>query len=161
MRISASVLALILVVGVGLSCKLAERLTSDKNIINVSELWSDVPPYPGATKTNMELPMPARIGLRLVMEGQMNYIGFSTDKSINEVRDFYSRVRMQEAGWAQGQKECSGHPDDKNNPSLICVFVREKNDTHNDLLAIVAMKTDQLPQTNIFYVRMDVQKDKK
>ena len=161
MRISASILALVLIVGVGLSCKLAERLTSNKNISSVNELWSDVPPYPGATKTNLELPMPARIGLRLVMDGQMNYIGFSTDKSVVEVRDYYSRTRMLEAGWAQGQKDCTGNPDDKKNPSAICVFAREKNDTHSDVLAIVAMKNDKLPETNIFYVRMDLPKDKK
>ena len=57
MRVTGSLLALALVLGVGISCKLAERLGGDKNTGTVSTLWSDVPPFEGATKADLEIPL--------------------------------------------------------------------------------------------------------
>ena len=69
MRIPASILALTLIFGVALSCKLGERLAGDKNAGTVSTLWSDVPPFQGATKSDLEIPLGARLFIRGVIEG--------------------------------------------------------------------------------------------
>src|SRR5262245_43289521 len=65
MKVSASVLALTLIVGVAISCKLGERLAGDKNAGTVSALWPDVPPFSGATKADLEIPL----GVRLLIRG--------------------------------------------------------------------------------------------
>jgi hypothetical protein len=43
MRTSASLLALVLLLGVGLSCKLSERLMGDKNAATVFIVWMLLP----------------------------------------------------------------------------------------------------------------------
>ena len=52
MRLSASLLALVLLLAVALSCNLAERLGGNDESVMVTSLWPDVPPFPGATKTD-------------------------------------------------------------------------------------------------------------
>ena len=81
MRIPASILALALILGVALSCKLGERLAGDKNAGTVSTLWADVPPFAGATKADLEIPLGARLFIRGVMQGKVNFISFKTNKT--------------------------------------------------------------------------------
>jgi hypothetical protein len=47
MKTSTSILALILVIGVALSCKFAENLAGGGKAGTVSTLWPDVPPPRG------------------------------------------------------------------------------------------------------------------
>ncbi len=88
MKTSASLLALVLVLGVAISCKLSERLAGDKNAGTVSELWPDVPPFQGATKAEVEIPLGVRLLIRGMTQGKVNFISFRTDKSAQEVKDF-------------------------------------------------------------------------
>src|ERR1051325_799900 len=109
MRAPASLLALILILGVAVSCKLGERLAGDKNSGTVSALWPDVPPFAGATKADLEIPLGARLMIRGMMQGKINFISFRTDKPAQEVKDFYSNDRMKTAGWSPNNKEgCIG-----------------------------------------------------
>ena len=85
MRVTGSLLALALVLGVGISCKLAERLGGDKNAGTVSTLWSDVPPFEGATKADLEIPLGARLIIRAFSQGAVNFISFRTSKTAQEV----------------------------------------------------------------------------
>src|SRR2546422_6640893 len=94
MKLSTSILALILILGVAVSCRLADRLTGDKNAGTVSSLWSDVPPFAGATKSGMQIPLGARLAIRAAMQGKINFISFTTDKSAQDVQNFYSNDRM-------------------------------------------------------------------
>src|SRR5919206_4373715 len=98
MRVSTSILALTLILGVALSCKLGERLAGDKNAGTVSALWPDVPPFAGATKADLEIPLGARLFIRGMMRGKVNFISFRTNKTAQEVKDFYSNERMKQAG---------------------------------------------------------------
>src|SRR5678815_1965530 len=104
MRIPASILALTLILGVALSCKLGERLAGDKNAGTVSTLWADVPPFQGATKSDLEIPLGARLFIRTMMQGKVNFISFRTDRPAQEVKDYYSRERMKAAGWTTDEK---------------------------------------------------------
>ena len=87
MRVTGSILALALVLGVGVSCKLAERLGGDKNSGTVSTLWPDVPPFAGAKKAELSIPLGARIMIRAAMQGKVNFIAFTTEKSAQEEQD--------------------------------------------------------------------------
>src|ERR1043165_3907129 len=98
MRVTGSILALALVLGVGLSCKLAERLGGDKNAGTVSTLWPHVPPFEGAIKAARESPLGARLIIRAMSQGAVNFISFRTSKTAQEVKDFYTNDRMKNAG---------------------------------------------------------------
>jgi hypothetical protein len=159
MKTSASLLALFLVLGVAISCKLAERLGGDKNAGTVSELWPDVPPFQGATKTDIEIPLGMRLLIRGMTQGKVNFISFRTDKTAQEVKDFYSNDRMKVAGWAANDKGCTGDMEDKKNHGALCLFSR-KDGGKEEGLAIVVAQDEKLPETNIFYARIDTTKTK-
>ena len=159
MRTSASLLALVLVFGVAISCKLAERLGGDKNSGTVSELWPDVPPFQGATKAEIEIPLGVRLLIRGMSQGKVNFISFRTDKPAQEVKDFYSNDRMKAAGWAANDKGCTGDMEDKKNHGAICFFSR-KDTGKEEGLAIIIAQDEKLPETNIFYARIDTTQKK-
>lgn len=160
MRTSASLLALILLFGVAVSCKLSERLMGDKNAGTVSSLWPDVPAFAGATKTDMEIPLGARLLIRTMFQGKINFISFRTDKPAQEVKDFYSKERMKVAGWIANEKGCTGDTEDTKNHGAVCLY--EKKDAGKDEgLAIIVAQDEKLPDTNIFYARIDLTEEKK
>lgn len=155
MKLSTSILALMLLFAVGVSCRLAERLTGDNKSGTVSSLWPDVPPLEGATKSDLELPLGARLALRAMMRGKINFISFKTNKTTQDVKDFYSNDRMKNAGWTPNEKGCVGDTEDKENHGAICLY-QKKEGAKNDGLAIVVAEDPQRKETNIFYARFDM-----
>jgi hypothetical protein len=154
MRASASLLGLTLILGVAISCKLSERFAGDKNAGTVSELWADVPPFPGATKIEAEIPLGVRLLMRGMIQGKVNFISFRSDKSPEEVRDFYSNERMKAAGWAPTDKGCSSDADDEKHYGVICLFSRNTAGKE-ERLAILVAQDEEAPETNLFYARID------
>ena len=154
MKASASLLALILIFGVAISCKLSERLAGDKNAGTVSALWPDVPPFQGATKAEIEIPLGMRLLIRGMTQGKVNFISFRTDKPAQEVKDFYSVDRMKAAGWNANDKGCTGDTEDTTNHGALCLFSK-KNNGKDEALAIIVAQDEKLPDTNIFYARVD------
>jgi hypothetical protein len=160
MRTSASLLALVLIFSVVVSCKLSERLMGDKNAGTVSTLWPDVPPFAGATKSDVQIPLGARLLIRTMSQGKVNFISFRTDKTAQEVKDFYSKDRMKAAGWVADEKSCNGDMEDTKNHGAVCLY--EKKDAGKDEgLAIVVAQDEKQPETNIFYARIDLTTAKK
>ena len=157
MRASASLLALALVFGVAISCKLSERLAGDKNAGTVTELWPDVPPFQGATKAEVEIPLGVRLLIRGMSQGKVNFISFRTDKPAQEVKDFYSNDRMKNAGWSANDKGCTGDTEDGKDHGAMCLFSR-KDGGKEEGLAIIVAQDEKLPETNIFYARVDMSK---
>ena len=159
MRASASLLALALIFGVAISCKLSERLAGDKNAGTVSQLWPDVPPFQGATKADLEIPLGVRLLLRGMTQGKVNFISFRTDKTAQEVKDFYSIDRMKAAGWIANDQGCTGDTEDTKNRGAVCLFSR-KDGGKEEGLAIFVAQDEKLPETNIFYARIDTTQTK-
>ena len=159
MRTSASLLALVLVFGVAISCKLSERLGGDKNAGTVSELRPDVPPLQGATKAEVEIPLGVRLLIRGMSQGKVNFISYRTNKSAQEVKDFYSNDRMKAAGWSANDKGCTGDMEDKNNHGAMCMFSR-RDAGKEEALAIIVAQDEKLPETNIVYARIDTTQKK-
>jgi hypothetical protein len=154
MKASASLLALILIFGLAISCKLSEKLAGDKNAGTVSALWPDVPPFQGATKAEIEIPLGMRLLIRGMTQGKVNFISFRTDKSAQEVKDFYSVDRMKAVGWIANDKGCTGDTEDTTNHGAMCLFSK-KNNGKDEALAIIVAQDEKLPDTNIFYARVD------
>ena len=129
MRISASVLALTLILGVALSCKLGERLAGDKNAGTVSALWPYVPPFQGATKADLEIPLGARLFIRGMMQGEsmMQAAGMGGEqqgqgqggsRELNRALDT-GTSRMNMTGPARGERVVSEEPSGESVPHTV------------------------------------------
>jgi hypothetical protein len=154
-KAATPILALVIVLAVGISCRLAERLTGDPRAGTVSSLWPDVPPLAGATKADLEIPLGARLAIRAMMQGKINFIAFTTDQSAQEVKAFYSNDRMKAAGWMPSDKGCIGDTEDKESHGAVCLFKR-KDGTKEEGLAIVLAQDEKTKKTEIFYARIDL-----
>jgi len=152
MKASASILTLALILGVALSCRLSEKIISDDNSVMVAELWPDVPPFPGATKTDLKLPLPARLLTRTFMKGKASFITFQTDKSAQEVKDFYSGDGMKAAGWTPNDETCFRDTKDMQTGGALCTFWKRGQKEE----AMGIMVQSESSKTSIFYFRMDM-----
>ena len=88
----------------------------------------------------------------------MNFISFRTDKTAQEVKDFYSPERMKTTGWIANDKGCVGDTEDTKNHGAFCVFSK-KDGQKEDGLAIVIAQGETGKSTNIFYARFDLSKE--
>jgi hypothetical protein len=134
---------------------MVETLTGNSSAGTVSNLWPDVPPFAGATKADLEIPLGARLAIRAAMQGKINFIAFTTDKSAQDVQNFYLNERMKAAGWIPNEKGCIGDSEDKQSQGAICLFTRKDGDKQEGL-AIVMAQDEKSKQTEIFYARIDL-----
>jgi hypothetical protein len=156
MRSSTSLLALFLILAVAISCRLVENLAGGPKAGTVSSLWPDVPPLAGAAKADLEIPLGARLMIRAMMQGKINFIAFTTDQSAPDVQAFYSNDRMKAAGWTPSDKGCIGDTDeDKDNHGAVCLYKR-KDGNKEEGLAIILAQDEKTKKTEIFYARIDL-----
>jgi hypothetical protein len=94
--------------------------------------------------------------IRGMMQGKVNFISFRTDKTAQEVKDFYSNDRMKAAAWTRNDKGCIGDTEDSKNHGAICLFSRKDGGKEEGSRSVVA-QDEKLPETNIFYARVDTQ----
>ena len=154
-RKSTAIFALFLLLGAALSCRMVESLTGNEKGGTVNSLWPDVPPFAGATKADLAIPLGARLALRAAMQGKINFIAFTTSRSAQEVKDFYSPALMKSAGWTPSDKGCIGDAEDQKNQGALCFFQRQDADKKEGLAIIVA-EDQKTKQTDIFYARIDL-----
>lgn len=155
MRKLQSFLVLILLVSVVLSCKMAESLTGSPKAGTVSSLWPDVPAFAGATKADLEIPLGPRLAIRAMMQGKIDFIAFTTPKSAEEVKNFYTNDRMKAAGWTPNDKGCIGDSEDEKSQGAVCLYGR-KDGNKDEGLAIIVAQDEKTKQTQIFYARIDL-----
>jgi hypothetical protein len=154
-RKSTAIFALLLLFGVVVSCRMVESLTGGEKAGTVSSLWPDVPPFTGATKADLSIPLGARLVLRAAMQGKINFIAFTTTRSAQEVKDFYTADLMKDAGWTASDKGCIGDTEDEKNEGAVCLFQRREG-AKKEGLAIIVAEDKKTKLTNIFYARIDM-----
>ena len=154
MRITNTILVGLLLVMVG-SCRMVENLTGNGKAGTVNALWSDVPPVSGATKTDLALPLGARMMIRAAMQGKVSFIAFTTEKSAQEVQDFYTKERMKSAGWVASDRGCICDTEDQKSQGGVCLFNRQDG-KKKEGLAIILAQDEKSKQTDIFYARIDL-----
>ena len=155
LRKSTAIFALFLLLSVVVSCRMVDSLTGGEKAGTVSNLWPDVPPFEGATTTDLQLPLVWRLALRAAMQGKVSFIAFHTSKSAQDVKDFYTADRMKAAGWTPNEKGCTGDTEDKKNEGAVCFFQRKDGDKQEGLAIIVA-ESEKEKKTDIFYARFDM-----
>jgi hypothetical protein len=134
---------------------MVESLTGGKNAGTVSSLWPDVPPFEGAKKADMQIPLGARLALRAMMQGKINFIAFTTDKSAQNVQNFYTNDRMKAAGWTPSEKGCVGDTEGEKSQGAVCFYQRKDKSTQEGL-AIILAQDEKTKETDIFYARIDM-----
>jgi hypothetical protein len=152
---SPAILAFLLLLSAVISCRMVESLSGGEKGGTVSTLWPDVPPFEGATKADLQIPLGPRLILRAATQGKVNFIAFTTTKKSQEVKDFYSADRMKTAGWTPHEKGCIGDSEDQKSQGAICFFQKKDGDKQ-ELLAIIVAENEKSKQTDIFYARIDV-----
>jgi hypothetical protein len=155
MKRKNAVLVCLLVLSFGLSCRLVESLSGNESAGTVENLWADVPAIDDATKSDLAIPLGARLLIRTMMQGKVNFIAFTTSRSAQEVRDFYNRERMLTSGWKAGDTGCIGDNEEKSSQGVVCFFNRKDN-FREEGLAIIVAQDEKTNQTDIFYVRIDM-----
>lgn len=136
------------------SCRMADVLVGNERAGTVDQLWPDIPPVAGARKADLAIPLAARLIIRTLTAGRMNFIAFTTDRTAQEVKDFYSKERMKAAGWVAGEQGCVGDTDSGASQGAVCFFIRP-NDLRENALAIVVAEDAERGETHIFYARFD------
>ncbi len=140
------------------ACGMVNSLLGGKSAGTVNELWADVPRMDGLTKTEMEMPLAARLALQAVMQGRMNFIAYTTDATPQSVLDFYTVERMTGQGWAsQDGTGCFGDAETAAE-GTVCVFTKNV-DGKNEILGIVAAKDVETNKTAIFFARVQTSAD--
>jgi hypothetical protein len=134
---------------------MAENLSGSPKAGTVSALWSDVPAFAGAQKADLEIPLGARLAMQAMMQGKLNFIAFTTDKSAEDVKAFYSKDRMKAVGWIPNEKGCLGDTQDEKSQGAICLFGK-KDGVKDEGLAIIVAEDDKTKKTEIFYARIDL-----
>lgn len=149
----------------------ANKLVSSGDDLKVvSQLWSDVPKMDGLTPSQMEMPLPVKLVMRTVLgnlgrlnkegedrtTGNIDWIVFTTAKTPDEVRNFYTNVRMAAQGWETGkQEQClSGSEQGMAQVGVLCVYQKHAGNKETGL-AIIAVSDEQTRQTNVFFLRIE------
>ena len=155
MRITNTILICLLIANVCGSCRMIDTLTGNSKAGTVDALWPDVPPIAGATKTDLALPLGARMMIRAAMQGKVSFIAFTTEKSAQEVQDFYTKERMKSSGWIASEQGCVGDTEDQKSQGAVCFFNRQDG-KQKEGLAIILAQDEKSKQTDIFYARIDL-----
>jgi hypothetical protein len=150
-----SLLVLTVMILFVMSCRMAESLTGSSKAGTVTNLWADVPPLEGAQKADLEIPLGPRLALRAMMQGKVNFIAFTVDKSAEQVKQFYSNERMKAAGWTPSDKGCIGDTENEKSQGAICLYGR-KDGGKDEGLAIIVAENEKTRKTEIFYARIDL-----
>lgn len=150
-----AVLICLLFLSFCLSCRMVETLTGNESAGTVDNLWTDVPAFDGAAKADLAIPLGTRLLIRTMMQGKVNFIAFTTNRSAQEVQDFYNNDRMHTAGWKVSETGCIGDSENNASQGVVCFFNR-KDGSKEEGLAIIVAQDEKTNQTDIFYARFDV-----
>lgn len=137
-----------------MACSFVSGLIGGGAAGTVNDLWPDVPPFAGATKANLQLPLPAQIGLNAVLQGKFNFIAYTSKAQPADIANFYSKQKMQSGGWGSDSPGCSLSTSDGANNGAVCVFTKQQG-SKNIALAIFVAKEDATKDSQIFYARVE------
>lgn len=153
-----------------LSCGLVEKFTGGGQKMNeVSQLWTDVPPMNGMTRSEVEMPMGTKLILRTVIgnlgllnkngesraTGDIDWTSFSGDQTPADIRAFYNNERMASFGnWDKNKSTACVDGKDKGLDGAFCVFQKHVEKRQVGLV-IFAVQDEKTKMTNVYYLRIE------
>lgn len=168
MKLKIALLSALVVLAFAASgCGLVGTVTG-KNSGTVTDLWSDVPPYSGATKTSLDIPLPVNLMIQGFMQAansdssndthldKFDFIAYNTSDSPQTIANFYTADKMKAAGWDQEDTGgCTSSTDSSSAQVGFCAFGKKEGANKMTVLLIVPVQDDQTKKTQIFYVRFE------
>jgi hypothetical protein len=151
------------------SCSVINKFTGDPNLKKTADLWSDVPKMEGLASSEAEMPVYVKILMRTALNNlyRLNnanedrtpatgdWAVFTTTKSPDDVKNFYTNARMTSFGSWDASKDSTCSSGNQTGFSGVgCVFAKTVNKRDIGLL-IVAAQDEQKKQTNVFFVRVE------
>lgn len=147
-----------------LACGVTDKLGGvADNLKGISTLWDDVPRMEGLTASEEDLPLPIKLVVRTAVaellaggSGSGDWILFTTDKSSDDVKAFYTNDLMAEHGWeASDASTCvAGSEQGLSQVGTLCIFQKQAGSTYTGLL-ILGMAAEKAGQTNVIFIRVE------
>lgn len=165
----ATVLFLALLLSATSCRRIISKFTEDKNLKKVADLWGDVPRMDGLTSSEEELPVFVHLLIRTALnnlyrlnkEGEDktpatgDWAAFTTPKTADDVKNFYSYERMSTAGsWDKSDKSTCLDGKQYGFSGVACFFKKTANNRGIGLM-IVASQDEAKKQTSVFFVRVE------
>lgn len=170
MKLRAMLLVALLAAAFAVSgCDMAKNIMG-QNSGTVSDLWSDVPPLPDATKANINIPLPMQILIQGFIQAanadssndtkldKFDFIAYQTNQTPAQVAEFYTADKMKAAGWnSDDTPGCTSGTDSSGNAGAagFCVFGKKGEGDKATVLMIVPYQEDASKQTQIFFIRFE------
>ena len=171
MKQRVSIGALCLTVLVALACNPLSGALGGGDAGTAANLWPDVPAYPGADKTDVELPLLVRLAVeaasRAIMTeagdsaGNLEFISYSSGDTAEDVMGFYTPERMAGDGWKIGDDSelgCTAGSTAGEDVGGMCAFGKESGDEVSALFLVIVPGSEG-NTTDLFYVRIDADPD--
>jgi hypothetical protein len=93
------ILGAVLLLVAATACNLTSLIPGGGSAGTVATLWPDVPPLEGATRENIDMPLPIRVAMQAMLQGKLEFVVYTTSAAPQVVKDFYTKDRMAAAGW--------------------------------------------------------------
>jgi hypothetical protein len=169
MKIKIALFSVLIIAAVMVSgCGLAQSVMGTKGG-TVSELWSDVPAPPNATKANINIPPLVNLMIQGFVQAanaqnsdsdtkleSFNFIAYQTSNTPQQVADFYSVEKMKGAGWnSEEAGGCQVGTGDSGIGGGFCAFGKKDASGKQTVLMILPVQDDSTKQTQIFFIRFE------
>ena len=165
------VLAILLIPAIlacGLTNTVTDAVTGGDTFKPAAQLWSDVPPMPGLTPSELEdVPLPVKLLMRTVLAnlGQdptdqtqrgIDWISFDYAGAPADVSNFYTAELMTANGWeTDSTSSCgSGSATGVAASGTFCAFQKTEGGMQK-MLAIIATQEDTSKPTGVFFLRLE------
>src|SRR5689334_7088118 len=163
-------MSLALLLALVLGCRTISTLTgSDTNLKKVGDLWSDVPRMDGLVSSEADMPMFIKILMRTALNNlyRLNsnnedktpasgdWAVFSTSKTSDDVRNFYTNDRMTSFGqWDANKNSTCLDGKQQGFAGVMCVFGKTVDKKFIGLM-IIATPDEKKKDTTLFFVRVE------
>jgi len=164
--------AVLLIALVTLACGLSSLSNLvGGNASSVSTMWSDVPVMSGLSKSDLNLPLEAKVLIQGYIaaaskgQGNIDFIAYTTGQTPTDVASYYTVDRMTQAGWSNSdQTGCTSYDmgtstanSSSDSNGALCFFAKDEGNNKGALLAILAAPdSDKSGQTDVFFARIEV-----
>jgi hypothetical protein len=141
------------------ACNLTSLIPGGGSANTVTTLWSDVPPFEGAAREAIEMPLPIRVAMQAMMQGQLEFVVYTTSATADAVRGFYTKDRMVAAGWDPEKSAGCGTTTEGSDATPqaemqnMCFFAKQEGTKEIALVILMAQDT-KTNKTQVFYVRI-------
>lgn len=146
-------------------CGLIGSLVGGGGGTQTAALWADVPAMEGMKQENIELPLPIKLAVQALVKASgssegvrvdnFEIVTFTSAKTPDDVKAFYTNERMQAAGWNMpDQPGCAGMSDSPSVGATFCLFGKQ-NPTNKSFLVLAAMRNENDTAMTLFFMRFD------